>query len=108
MKQNTKDWMQHSSAIALIASAIAMGFLSFLTTEDIGAGPLTYIGEALSAALALFGVAAFFGNQLASFKTEIRKELETIKEEEERNQGEFGGHRPPARHDIDPIDHKDM
>ena len=100
MKQNTKDWMQHSSAIALIASAIAMGFLSFLTTEDIGAGPLTYIGEALSAALALFGVAAYFGNQLASFKTEIRKELGVIKkEEEEKRNDHFGGQRPRNQHE---------
>lgn len=92
MKQNTKDWMQHTTAVVLIASAIVMGFLSFLTTEDIGAGPLTYIGEALSAALALFGVAAYFGNQLSSFKTEIRREMMNIREEEERNR-HFGGHR---------------
>ena len=51
MKQNTKDWIQHISAMLLIASAVAMAFVSFALTLDIGAGPLTYIGEALSAAL---------------------------------------------------------
>lgn len=98
MKQNTKDWMQHTTAVVLIASAIVMGFLSFLTTEDIGAGPLTYIGEALSAALALFGVAAYFGNQLSSFKTEIRREFNNLKEEEEKRNDYFGGQRPRDQH----------
>ena len=82
MKQNTKDWMQHTSAMALIASAIAMGFLSFLTTEEIGAGPLTYIGEALSAALALFGVANYFANQITQFKSEIRNEVSKLASEQ--------------------------
>lgn len=88
MKQNTKDWMQHTTAMVLIASAIVMGFLSFLTTKEIGAGPLTYIGEALSAALALFGVANYFSNQMNQFKTEIRNEISCIKNEEEKSDGE--------------------
>lgn len=94
MKQNTKDWMQHTTAVVLIASAIAMGFLSFFTTKEIGGGPLTYIGEALSAALALFGINVYYDNQLSSFKKEIRREFDNIKEEEERNR-HFGGHRAP-------------
>lgn len=82
MKQNTKDWMQHTSAMALIASAIAMGFLCFLTTQEIGTGPLTYIGEALSAALLLFGVTNYFANKVTEFKDEIRRELQTIRKED--------------------------
>lgn len=77
MKQNTKDWMQHTSAMALIASAITMGFLCFLTTKEIGAGPLTYIGEALSSALLLFGVTNYFANKVTDFKEEIRKYVES-------------------------------
>ena len=83
MKQNTKDWMQHISAMALIVSAIAMGFVVFLTTETIGSGPLTYIGEALSAALLLFGVTNYFSNQITNFKSENRKELRMPTEEKE-------------------------
>ena len=81
MKQNTKDWIQHLSAVALIVSAIFMAFLSFLMTRDIGAGPLTYIGEALSAALGIFGVAAYFVNQMSQFKTEVRQELDQMRKE---------------------------
>ena len=100
MKQNTKDWMQHTTAVVLIASAIAMGFLSFFTTKEIGAGPLTYIGEALSAALALFGINVYYGNQLSSFKTEIRKELMNLKEEDdEKRNDHFGGQRPRHQHE---------
>lgn len=81
MKQNTKDWMQHLSAVALIASAIALAFVSFLTTKDIGAGPLTYIGEALSAALGLFGISIYVVNKVSDMKNEIRNELNTFRKE---------------------------
>ena len=82
MKQNTKDWIQYTSAVALIASAIALAFISFFLTLDIGAGPLTYIGEALSAALGLFGISVYVLNRFGQFKTEVRRELEQMKEEE--------------------------
>lgn len=81
MKQNTKEWMQYLSAVVLILSAIALAFLSFLMTQDIGAGPLTYIGEALSAALGIFGVAAYFVGQMTQFKDEVRRELDRIRKE---------------------------
>ncbi len=84
MKQNTKDWIQYASAISLIVSAIAMAFTSFFLTREIGAGPLTYIGEALSAALGIFGVAVFMANQVTQFKTEVRSEFEQLREEERK------------------------
>lgn len=81
MKQNTKDWLQHISAMTLILSAIAMGFASFLTTQEIGAGPLTYIGETLSSALALFGIGVYAANKIGEIKTEVRNELKKKGEE---------------------------
>ncbi|UKK48783.1 hypothetical protein L6475_02080 [Prevotella sp. E9-3] len=84
MKQNTKDWIHYVSAIVLIASAVTLAFLSFLLTRDIGAGPLTYIGEALSAALGIFGFGIYIVNKMGDFKTEIRNELSRIKDEERR------------------------
>ena len=41
MKQNTKDWIQYSSAIALITSSIGLAVGSFIVIMDIGAGTLT-------------------------------------------------------------------
>lgn len=84
MKQNTKDWIQYTSAMALIASAIALAFISFFLTLDIGAGPLTYIGEALSAALGLFGISVYVVNRFGQFQKEVRRELLQMKEEEKK------------------------
>ena len=75
MKQNTKEWVQYGSAIALIASSIALAFVSFLITQDIGGGRLTYIGEALSAALGIFGIGVYFAGKVTEFKKEIRNFL---------------------------------
>lgn len=93
MKQNTKDWIQYISAVALIASAIVLVFTSFLTIERVGEGVNAYVGIAVSGGLAIFGVAAYFVNQVAQFKTEIRKELKTIKEEEQHEERQYH-HRP--------------
>ena len=75
MKQNTKDWIQYLSAITLIASAIVLVFTSFLTIEEIADGVNTYVGIAISGGLAIFGVAAYFVNQLSTFKAEVRNEI---------------------------------
>lgn len=85
MKQNTKDWIQYLSAIALILSAIVLVFTSFLTIERLAEGVNAYVGIAISGALAIFGVAAYFVNQVAQFKTEIRAGLkEEVREELKR------------------------
>ena len=75
MKQNTKDWIQYSSAIALTVSAITLGFTSFAVINDVTAGVNAYIGIALSCALAIFGVSAYMVSQVASFKAEVREQL---------------------------------
>lgn len=75
MKQNTKDWIQYLSAIALIASAIVLVFTSFLTIQEVADGVNTYAGIAISGGLAIFGVAAYFVNQLTTFKAEVRNEI---------------------------------
>lgn len=43
MKQNTKDWIQYSTAIAMVASAIAIAFLAFIVTATIASGVLIYV-----------------------------------------------------------------
>ncbi|MBR5686968.1 MAG: hypothetical protein IKX36_03310 [Prevotella sp.] len=86
MKQNTKDWIQYLSAVALIASAIILAFTSFLMINDINAGTNAYIGIAISGGLAIFGVAAYTVNQVTQFKTEIRRELQNMKDEEAQDE----------------------
>lgn len=75
MKQNTKDWIQYGSAIALIISGIAIALLSVIVTMDIGGGALAYIGEAFGGALAIFGIAAYALRSISDFKKEITEEL---------------------------------
>lgn len=89
MKQNTKDWIQYTSAIVLIASAVALAFISFFLTLDIGAGPLTYIGEALSAALGLFGISVYVVNRFGQLRSEIHRELDRMRSDEGRTHGTF-------------------
>ena len=74
MKQNTKDWIQYGSAVTLIASAIAVAIISVVMTMDIGGGTNTYIGIAISGALAIFGITTFAITQIAQFKQQILEE----------------------------------
>ena len=76
MKQNTKDWIQYISGASLIASAIVLAVTSLLQYERIAEGVNTYAGIAISGGLSVFGVAAYFVNQLSQFKTEIRNEIQ--------------------------------
>lgn len=88
MKQNTKDWIQYSSGVLLIVSAVVMAFASFLLTMEIGAGPLTYIGEALTSALGLFGIGVFAANKVKEIRREIQSEFDEMKNGGERRSHE--------------------
>jgi len=66
-------------ASLLIVCAAAMGFVSLLLTMEIGTGPLAYIAETLSAALAIFGIGAYVVDKVDELKREIRGELEKAK-----------------------------
>lgn len=80
MKQNTKDWIQYLSAVLLILSAITLAFTSFFMINEVAAGVNTYVGITVSGGLAIFGITTYFVNQLTQFKSEVRKELNAIKE----------------------------
>lgn len=75
MKQNTKDWIHYGSAIVLIASAIVMAFFAFFLTLDVGPGPLAYIAEALSAALAIYGIGVYAIKKIGEIKDEVLSEV---------------------------------
>ena len=85
MKENTKDWIHYTSAVTLIISAIVMAFVSFFMTMDIGAGPLTYIGEALSAALGLFGIGIYAVSKVGSISRRLDRRFYELKEQVKRD-----------------------
>lgn len=82
MKENTKDWIHYTAASALIISAIVMAFVSFFMTMDIGAGPLTYIGESLSAALGLFGIGIYAVNKVNSISRRMDRRFNELEARE--------------------------
>ena len=78
MKQNTKDWIQYSTAVAMIASAIVIAFLAFFFTADIASGVLIYIAQALCYAGGIFGVSIYFRTKLGEFESTTKKQLEAM------------------------------
>lgn len=76
MRTNTKDWIQYSTAIAMVASGIVLAFLSFWMTEnhDITDGVLWYVGQALAFAGAVFGISLYVKTKVGEVKSEIIEE----------------------------------
>ena len=73
MRANTKDWIQYSTAIAMVGSGIVLAFLSFWMTEnhDITDGVLWYVGQALAFAGAVFGISLYVKTKVGEVKSEI-------------------------------------
>lgn len=78
MKQNTKDWIQYSTAIAMVVSAIVIAFIAFIFTTTIASGVLIYIAQALCYAAGIFGVSIYFRTKLGEFESTARKQIETM------------------------------
>lgn len=70
MKQNSKDWIQYGSAIAMLTSAIAIAFWSFWRLSEIHNTVIAYVGEAIAFAAAVFGLALYARNEI---QREMRK-----------------------------------
>ena len=75
MKQNTKDWIQYSTAIAMVCSAIIIAFVALILTSTIASGVLIYIAQALCYAAGIFGVSLYFNTKLGEFETSAKKQI---------------------------------
>ena len=78
MKQNTKDWIQYSTAIAMIVSAIVIAFVAFILTTNIASGVLIYIAQALCYAGGIFGVSIYFRTKLGEFESKVEDKVKEI------------------------------
>ena len=78
MKQNTKDWIQYSTAIAMVISAIVIAFFAFIVTTTIASGVLIYIAQALCYAAGIFGVSVYFKTKLGQFESTTKKHIEEM------------------------------
>lgn len=78
MKQNTKDWIQYSTAIAMIVSAIVIAFVAFILTTNIASGVLIYVAQALCYAGGIFGVSIYFRSKLGEFESKVEDKVKKI------------------------------
>ena len=81
MKQSTKDWIQYSTAIAMVISAIVIAFLAFIITSTIESGVLIYIAQALCYAGGIFGVSIYFKNKMGEFESNAKEKIQELIEE---------------------------
>ena len=75
MKQNTKDWIQYSTAVAMVLSAIVIAFVALILTSTIASGVLIYIAQALVYAAGIFGVSLYFNTKLGEFENNTRQQI---------------------------------
>lgn len=75
MQANTKDWIQYSTAIAMISSAIILTFISFFLTATVVGGVLWYVSEALVYAGSIFGVSVYFRTKFGDFESRTKADL---------------------------------
>ena len=78
MKQSTKDWIQYSTAIAMVASAIVIAFLAFIITSTSESGVLIYRAQALCYAGGIFGVSIYFKNKMGEFESNAKEKIQEI------------------------------
>lgn len=83
MKQNTKDWIQYATAVAMVASAIGIAFLAFILTNTIASGVLIYIAQALCYAAGIFGVSIYFKTKMGEFESIVKKKMRDLGRENE-------------------------
>lgn len=88
MKQNTKDWIQYSTAIAMIVSAIGLAFVAFLLTNEIASGVLIYIAQCLVYAGGIFGTSIYFHSKIVEFETNIDNKLDMLKQRPRRKKAD--------------------
>lgn len=83
MKQNTKDWVQYASAIAMLVSAIALAFWSFYKLSEVHGSVLAYVGEAIAFVAGVFGLALYAKNEI---KKEFRNWRQDGTRDEQKNE----------------------
>lgn len=98
MSANTKEWIQYSTASAMIVSGIVLSFISFFVNGDITEGVLWYMAQALTYAGGIFGVSIYFKTKLGQSVTQIEdlidrkfRSLERDEQAEEKEEQTDGG-----------------
>lgn len=92
MSTNTKEWIQYSTASAMIVSGIVLSFISFFVNGDITDGVLWYMAQALTYAGGIFGVSIYFKTKLGQSVTQIEdlidRKFRSMEREERKEEKE--------------------
>lgn len=92
MTTNTKEWIQYSTASAMIVSGIVLSFISFFINGDITDGVLWYMAQALTYAGGIFGVSIYFKTKLGQSVTQIEdlidRKFRTLEREERKEESD--------------------
>lgn len=81
MKRHTKDVIQYGSAVAMVGTAIGLSILSFIWLGLIHASVLTYTGEAVGFACAVFGLTVYSRSKVQEARDDMQEEFEQLKQE---------------------------
>lgn len=77
MSNNTKDWIQYGSAIAMLVSGVILTFLCFfLNNHKIDDSVLWYMAQALVYAGSIFGVSIYMHTKLGEAKSDLEKYIQ--------------------------------
>lgn len=81
MKRHTKDVIQYGSAVAMVGTAIGLSIFSFIWLGLIHASVLTYTGEAVGFACAVFGLTVYSRSKVQEAREDMQEEFEQLKQE---------------------------
>lgn len=70
-----KEKVQYGSAVALIASAILLAYISFYVVQDVGYGVLVYVLQAFSTACGIFGIGVYATKKVAEIEQQLLNKL---------------------------------
>ena len=71
-----------SSAAALVAASIILGFVSFIMLLEIPSSVIWLDMLWLSTALGVLGISSYFHNEMVQFQTEVKSRLKKLDEQE--------------------------
>jgi len=77
MKAERKENVQYITAIGFLITGIIICFLSFFLNEyDVGAGALTYLGEAVAFTAGVFSINLYVKSRVSEAEARINKRMD--------------------------------
>lgn len=89
MKPHTKDVIQYGSAVAMMATGIILAICSFFWLRLIHASVLTYMGEAVGFASAVYGLTVYSRSKIHEARELLHEEFEGMRQEFEEMKQEL-------------------